>query len=140
MGLLDALVVLRLTPTGFSNRMLREHLAPLLGPTPAPMTAGAMTYDLRRLRLHGADHAHPAYAALYGDAAGLAHRRLLPHRARRILRPGVTLTLAPDSAVANSPLRAALIGSTKPLCGGVPMPILRPEFDAFVNAAPVQGF
>jgi hypothetical protein len=53
MALLDALVVFRLSPAGFTTRMLREHLAPLLGTVPAAMTAGAMTYDLRRLRLHG---------------------------------------------------------------------------------------
>ena len=40
-------------PTGSATRDLRAHLAPLLGLTPADMTPGRMTYDLRRLRLHG---------------------------------------------------------------------------------------
>ena len=52
-ALLAALVVFRLLPRGFSNRDLRSHLAPLLGLDPSAMTAGRMTYDLRRLRLHG---------------------------------------------------------------------------------------
>ena len=40
-------------PVGFSNRNLRERLAPLLGIDPARISPGMMTYDLRRLRLHG---------------------------------------------------------------------------------------
>jgi hypothetical protein len=51
-ALLSALVVFRLLPSGFSNRDLRAHLAPLLGLDPSNITAGRMTYDLRRLRLH----------------------------------------------------------------------------------------
>jgi hypothetical protein len=38
---------------GFSNKDMRALLAPLLGLDPASMTQGRMTYDLRRLRLHG---------------------------------------------------------------------------------------
>jgi hypothetical protein len=51
-ALFSVLVVFRLLPNGFSNRDLRELLAPLLGLDPSTMTAGRMTYDLRRLRLH----------------------------------------------------------------------------------------
>ena len=40
-------------PHGFTNADLRHHLAPLLGKTPELMTSGQITYDLRRLRLHG---------------------------------------------------------------------------------------
>ena len=45
--------VFRLLPNGFTNADLRRHLAPLLGKTPDLMTSGQITYDLRRLRLHG---------------------------------------------------------------------------------------
>ena len=48
-----ALVLFRLLPRGFTNRDLRKHVAPLLGLDLAGMTQGKMTYDLRRLRLHG---------------------------------------------------------------------------------------
>jgi hypothetical protein len=51
-ALLSVLPVFRLLPNGFSNRDLRAHLAPLLGQEPSAMTAGRMTYDLQRLRLH----------------------------------------------------------------------------------------
>jgi len=51
-ALLAAVVVFRLQPEGFTNRQLRTHLAPLLGLSPDQFSAGRMTYDLRRLRLH----------------------------------------------------------------------------------------
>lgn len=52
-ALLICLVVFRANPDGFSNRELRELLAPALGLDPAAMTPGALTYHLRRLSLHG---------------------------------------------------------------------------------------
>ena len=52
-ALLAAIVVFHLLPHGFRARDLRAHLAPLLGHPAESMTAGQLTYDLRRLRLHG---------------------------------------------------------------------------------------
>ncbi len=52
-ALLAALVIFRLLPDGFRNRDLRAHLAPLLGIPAETMTAGQLSYDLRRLRHHG---------------------------------------------------------------------------------------
>jgi hypothetical protein len=51
-ALLTALCVFRLLPNGFTNRDLRNHLAPLLGKPIQAMTSGQTTYDLRRLRAH----------------------------------------------------------------------------------------
>jgi hypothetical protein len=53
LALLGALLVFRLLPRGFSNRDLREHVAPLRGMAPEEFSAERMTYDLRCLRLHG---------------------------------------------------------------------------------------
>jgi len=53
MALLAAISAYRLLPQGFSNRELREYVAPLLGIPPEQYGRGKMTYDLRRLRLHG---------------------------------------------------------------------------------------
>jgi hypothetical protein len=53
MALMAALVVFRLQPTGFQNKHLRAYVAHLLGQDPASYKPGRMTYDLRRLRLHG---------------------------------------------------------------------------------------
>ncbi len=106
MALLDALVIFRLSPAGFTNRMLRDHLAPLLGSDPAPMTAGAMTYDLRRLRLHGlitrVPHSHRYTVTPSGLRIAVFFRAV--HA--RILRPGLALTTAPRGPV-TTPLRAA---------------------------------
>jgi len=52
-ALLTAILVFRLLPDGFTNRDLRTHLAPLLGRPPSTISSGQMSYDLRRLRLHG---------------------------------------------------------------------------------------
>ena len=52
-ALLPALLIHRLLPHGFTNRELRTLIAPLLGTTTEDITAGKMTYDLRRLRAHG---------------------------------------------------------------------------------------
>lgn len=52
-ALLVALVVFCPHPDGFNSRDLRELLASALGLHPDAMTPGQMTYNLRRLRLHG---------------------------------------------------------------------------------------
>jgi len=53
LALWHLLVWFRLLPCGFANRDLREPLAVLTGQEPNHITQGKMTYDLRRLRLHG---------------------------------------------------------------------------------------
>jgi hypothetical protein len=55
-ALLAALCAFRLLPHGFTHRDLRTHLAPLLGLNPEDMTSGQISYDLRRLRIHGLIH------------------------------------------------------------------------------------
>ena len=52
-ALLSALLIFRLQPAGFTNRDLRTLTAQLRGLPPDAVTTGQMTYDLRRLRLHG---------------------------------------------------------------------------------------
>jgi hypothetical protein len=52
-ALLAALPLFRLQPNGFTNRDLRELTAELRGMAADAVTAGQMTYDLRRLRTHG---------------------------------------------------------------------------------------
>lgn len=53
LALFAVLLLFRLLPCGFRSRDLREHLAPLLGEDPSQWTQGRLTYQLRRLRLHG---------------------------------------------------------------------------------------
>jgi hypothetical protein len=52
-GLLHVLLLFVLVQGTFSHSHLREHLAPLLGQKPSQFSPGRITYDLRRLRLHG---------------------------------------------------------------------------------------
>lgn len=53
MALMSALCLFLNLPNGFRNHELRAHVAHLLGLDPATYKPGRMTYDLRRLRLHG---------------------------------------------------------------------------------------
>ena len=52
-ALLSALLTFRIQPGGFANRDLRAITAELRGLPPELVSAGQMTYDLRRLRSHG---------------------------------------------------------------------------------------
>src|SRR5262249_59814691 len=52
-GLLHVLLLFLLVQGTFRNKDLREHIAPLLGMQPSQLSPGRVTYDLRRLRLHG---------------------------------------------------------------------------------------
>ena len=53
LALFQVLLLFRLQPWGFRNHELREHFARLLGKDPQQCTQGQLTYQLRRLRLHG---------------------------------------------------------------------------------------
>jgi len=52
-ALMHTLCLFALNPTGFRHRDVRTSTAQLLGRKPHEYTASQMTYDLRRLRLHG---------------------------------------------------------------------------------------
>jgi len=52
-ALLHVLLLFLLVQGTFTHKDVREHLAPLLGKKPSQLTPGRITYDLRRLRLHG---------------------------------------------------------------------------------------
>ena len=53
MALFQALCLFMFLPEGFRNATLKQQVATLLGVAPEQYSSGAMTYDLRRLRLHG---------------------------------------------------------------------------------------
>ena len=103
-ALFSALLVFRLLPRGFSNRDLRSYWAPLLGKAPDDLTAGQMTYHLRRLRLHG----------LIERIAGTHRYRVTRQGSRtilfctrtynRLLRPGLA-QIVPEEARDDSVLR-----------------------------------
>jgi hypothetical protein len=53
LALMQTLCLVALNPTGFRHREVQAPIAQFLGRAPAAYAAGQMTYDLRRLRLHG---------------------------------------------------------------------------------------
>jgi hypothetical protein len=105
-ALLSVLVVFRFLPVEFSNKDLRTHLAPLLGLDPSAMTAGRMTYDLRRLRLHRIIERIPHTNRYQVTPFGLRVAMLFTRTYARVLRPGLTLAL--DPLAIETPLRRQL--------------------------------
>jgi hypothetical protein len=102
-ALLHALVLFRLLPNGFSNADLRQRLEPLLG---RHITPGAVTYDLRRLRLHGLIKRVPGTHRYEVTSSGLRYALFFTRSYDRLLRPGLSLVL-PDTVVTNSSVQAS---------------------------------
>jgi hypothetical protein len=103
-ALLQAVLVFRLHTNGFANRDLRALLTGLLGAD--TITAGQMSYDLRRLRVHGLIIRIPHSHRYRLTETGLHHAMLLSHVHTRLLLPGLAQLTDPDPP-APSPLRAA---------------------------------
>jgi len=95
-ALLQALLVHRLLPYGFTNRELRTLIAPLLGTTAEHITAGQMTYDLRRLRAHGLIERIPRTRRYTVTDTGLQNALLFTHAHDHLLRTGLALTSDPS--------------------------------------------
>jgi hypothetical protein len=96
LALLSALLVFRLLPRGFSNRALREHLAPLLGEDPGALTRGRMTYQLRRLRLHGLIVRQEGTHRYAVTDQGLRIALFFTRSYARVVRPGLAQVTAED--------------------------------------------
>jgi hypothetical protein len=86
---LSCLMIFRFLAHGFANKDLRAALAPLLGIDPALMTQGRMTYQLRRLRLHGLiesiPHTHRYRVTEFGFRTALVFSRTYARVVRPIL-------------------------------------------------------
>jgi len=101
LALFSALLVFRLLPRGFANHELRQHLAPLLGKEPTELTQGRMTYQLRRLRLHGFIVRLPGTHRYEVTQRGLRIALFFTRSYARVLRPGMAeltdMKLPPDT-------------------------------------------
>jgi hypothetical protein len=97
-ALLHALLLFVFLARGFSNKDLREQLAPLLGLPPSEIRPGRMTYDLRRLRLHGLIQRIPRTHRYRLTRSGLRTALFYTRVYARVLRPGLALVSprAPD--------------------------------------------
>ena len=90
-ALLAALLAFRVLPDGFQNRDLRETVAPLVGLSVDEYGRGRMTYDLRRLRLHGLIERIP-FTRRYRVTDDGLRTALCYHRTyARVLRPAMSV-------------------------------------------------
>ena len=107
-ALLLVLVMFCLQPDGFRHRQLRPLLAQLLGLSEAHLTAGRMSYDLRRLRLHGVLERIPQTQRYRLTPFGLKTALFYSRVYQRLLRPGLSELHDPRSLQA-TPLKHALL-------------------------------
>jgi hypothetical protein len=97
-ALLAAICVFRLLPRGFANRDLRPIMAQLLGVHAETITPGKMTYDLRRLRMHGLIERIPRTFRYQVTGTGIAHALFLTRLHDRFLRTGLASLASPAQA------------------------------------------
>src|SRR5262249_3853738 len=90
----------------FSLTHSREPLAQLLGLDPATYPPGRMTYDLRRLRLHGLIRRIPATHRYHLTTQGLRVALFFTRTHARLLRPKLADIFDPAPRPA-TPLRKA---------------------------------
>lgn len=88
-AVLSALLGFSLLVRGFTNRQLRERVAGLLGQSPESLTAGRMSYDLRRLRLHGLIARVRKSNRYHLTKRGIQVAMFFTRSYARILRPGL---------------------------------------------------
>ena len=106
-ALFAVLVIFSLQPQGFRNRELRPLLAQALGLDNEQITQGKMSYDLRRLRLHGIIErvagTHRYQLTALGRRIALFYSRTF----NRVVRPGLSHIAHPNLPADTSNLTAA---------------------------------
>jgi hypothetical protein len=108
-ALMAAVLGFALQVCGFTNRELRERLAPLLGLGADNISAGRMTYDLRRLRLHGLIERIPKSHRYRLTKRGICTALFFTRSYARVLRSG-SAQVYPAECVGATPLRQAFDG------------------------------
>jgi hypothetical protein len=117
-ALLGVLILFRLVADGWRQRAMAAPLAALLGVGPATLTAGRLTYHLRRLRLHGLIERVPRTHRYRVTTHGLRVALFFTRTHARLFRPGLALVI-PDVARDDDPLRRAIV-SKPSWTSGVP--------------------
>jgi len=95
-ALFCVLVIFCLQPQGFRNKQLRPLLAQYLGWHEDQITPGRMSYDLRRLRLHGLIQRIPGSQRYRLTSDGLKAALFYSRTYARIIRPGISLLHAKE--------------------------------------------
>jgi hypothetical protein len=105
-ALFAVLAVFSLQLRGFTNQEMRLLLAHMLGLDPANYPVGRMTYDLRRLRLHGIIERIPRSHRYQLTPDGLRIALFFSRTYARLLRPALAEIL-PQAPPNRSPVRTA---------------------------------
>jgi hypothetical protein len=105
-ALFSALVTFRLVADGWRQRELRAPLAALLGVPTERVSAGRMTYQLRRLRLHGLIERLPNTHRYQVTPRGLRIALFFTRVHARLFRPGLAAVM-PEAVRDDSRLRRA---------------------------------
>jgi hypothetical protein len=101
-ALLAVLVLFCLQPEGFRHRQLRPLLAQWLGLAESQLTPGRMTYDLRRLRLHGLIERIPKTQRYRLTSFGLKTALFYSRTYQRLLRRGLSELHDPRTSTSSS--------------------------------------
>lgn len=94
--LLSALVIFRLGPAGFAARDLRGYVAPLLGLAPGELRQGRLSYELRRLRLHGLIERVPRSHRYRVTQLGFRVALFFTRAYARLIRPALAQLVDPQ--------------------------------------------
>lgn len=105
-ALLHALILFRQLAEGFRAPDLKQHWAALSGRHVASISQGAITYQLRRLRLHGLIERLPKSFRYRVTDTGLRVALFFTRTYNRLLRPGLAAALPTLKAI-TSPLQHA---------------------------------
>ena len=105
-ALLHAVILFRQLAQGFRSSDLRQQLAALSGRDPESVSQGAVTYQLRRLRLHGLIERLPNSFRYRVTQFGLRAALFFTRAYNRLLRPGLAAAL-PNLRAADATLKPA---------------------------------
>lgn len=105
-ALLAVLVLFCLQPEGFRHQQLRPLLAQFLGLKPQELTRGRMSYDLRRLRLHGLIERIKGTHRYRLTPAGLKVALFYSRTYQHVIRPGLSLLHEPQNLQASGLARS----------------------------------
>lgn len=112
-ALLQALLMFVLLPQGFTHKELRQVFAVLLGKCSGDIKPGRMSYELRRLRLHGLIERIPKSHRYRLTEHGLRTALFYTRVYSRVLRPGLAILSADDENASQSPLHRTFRAAEK---------------------------
>ena len=104
-AVLNAVLMFVFVARGFTNKDLRQQFAVLLGKRANEIAPGRMSYELRRLRLHGLIERLPGTHRYRLTDAGLRTALFYTRVYSRILRPAMAPVTPPAPAASQHPLR-----------------------------------